>query len=574
MRAHVESGRLLLSSTALSVAVRAGDFRLVKAMLLYPWVDFSTRTQMPVTDAVMRDDVRITKLLLLGPVTDVNKGCPLARAIERGNLEMVKLLAGSLRINPNRGGALYRAVASESLPILGAVLGHPRLIVNRFAGGMGTTALCKAISLRNVALVKRLLQHPKIDVNRGFLLTPLQTAVDAGDPDIISVLLRASTPTPFECDRCLGVGSPPLQMAVEAYAASEDMGEKERMLTIVQMLLRESSCSVTPKVMELVEKEDLPEVEQAVVDAGRRLVLGRMWQLRVVWCLLAGLVQVAAQWGIVLVVAVYLDVGALAAAVVTAACVIVSCALCTYGLRSRRCPCLRLVPGLYELGLVFGLLFSICVGAPRRRTQNYTSLQTCFRYDAVAHNLPQAALQSVLSWATNTNNLREGEKQFILTCAGLNLLFAAMVGVYLLIVNWDKWELRARFQSRRRQRHLVPTTDTSFDSSSARAMQPRVTVASDDSSATQTFSYADSVRDSRQSIDTEMGELNQMRGGRRMSHSRRLRPPHLDLQVVRKWERDISLPPRCVAAEKREEARKKAETEKRVGGEAAATVPI
>eukprot|EP01059_Diplonema_ambulator_P016040 TRINITY_DN2730_c0_g1_i1.p1 TRINITY_DN2730_c0_g1~~TRINITY_DN2730_c0_g1_i1.p1 ORF type:complete len:373 (+),score=119.17 TRINITY_DN2730_c0_g1_i1:35-1120(+) len=250
MRQNVTNQKLLLTSCALSAAIQIGNLSLVKAMILYPMVDFSNRQRAPVCEAVQKEDIRLTELLLLSPVTDVNKGCPLARAVELNNLGLVNALLASDRINPNKGGALYRAVGMGNVQIVEALLRHRKMNVNKFCGGVGSTPLCRAIDLQAEEMVRLLVSHPKIDINKGFLLTPLQHAVDAQAPQIVRILLTANTPTQLNPNKRMGGTASPLLLALKGKYNKE----------IVHLLLSHPGTEVGEDVFEVIERRSLYEV--------------------------------------------------------------------------------------------------------------------------------------------------------------------------------------------------------------------------------------------------------------------------------------------------------------------------
>eukprot|EP00755_Sulcionema_specki_P001736 Sspe_Gene.117412::Locus_108559_Transcript_1_1_Confidence_1.000_Length_2332::g.117412::m.117412 len=273
MREHVTSGRLLLTCNALSAAVGLGNYRLVKAMILYPMVDFSTKARAPVYEAVVRGDTRLVKLLLLGPLTDVNKSCPLARAVLDGSIEMVKALTSSERINPNKGGPLYHAVDRGDLEMVTTLLAHRRLNVNKFSGGVGSTALCRAIVRCNEPIIDCLLEHPKIDINRGFLLTPLQQAVDTQNPAIVEKILTASTLHELDPNKHMGGTPHPLHLALEAEIPN--MG-------VLRLLLRNHRTKVDSDFVERIEREGRTDIEELMVECGRPIPFSVYWLRRLV----------------------------------------------------------------------------------------------------------------------------------------------------------------------------------------------------------------------------------------------------------------------------------------------------
>ena len=286
---HLYTKQLLVTCLSLNEAVRTRNVRLSKTLILYTYTDFTPVQENPLVTAVLLGDVRLIKLLLLAPITDLNKGFPLVRAVENCGPEVVRLLAANSRINPNKGGALQKAVARD-MQTFEPVFANPRLNVNRLCGTVGSTALCEAIEKRNIPAVRLLLTHPKIEVNKGFFLTPLQVALSDPEPSIaiVSMLLEknsyyrrayggSSGSSLFvDVNRKLGESSSPLVMALECAQTDID---------ILELLLQvENIVADSKDVIRALEHRHDPAAEELFAKYGKLLKLGDTWQRHTLSC--------------------------------------------------------------------------------------------------------------------------------------------------------------------------------------------------------------------------------------------------------------------------------------------------
>jgi len=217
--------------------------------------------------AVRWADVDILQLLLSHDRIPANRGWPLREATRLGRRDAVEALLQCPRIDPNRGTPLYYAVVAGDLEILRMLLGHPRIRINRCTMGVGSTALCEAVMQQRYDMVDVLVRHPGANVNKGYLLSPLQLAVASGNPRMVGCVVVFPE---VKSDLVSGESLSPLR-----YALSR--GDVQ----VFKELLRYDKVSVTDDVVDAMEEGGgWVEFQQAVIESGRPLLLGRTWRRR------------------------------------------------------------------------------------------------------------------------------------------------------------------------------------------------------------------------------------------------------------------------------------------------------
>ena len=435
LRTHVLTKELLLTTNALSTAIGVGDLGVLKTMILFPMVDFTTIARAPVCEAVLKQDVRMTKLLLLSPVTDVNKGSPVARAVEFGNYELVKVLLQSERINPNKGGALYRAIGNEEhYSIAKLLLSHKRVNVNKFCGGVGSTPLCRAVNLRAVPMLILLLSHPKIDINRGFLLTPLQHAVDTGCEQIVRLLISAETPTPLEPNKKLGASIPPLAMAVQSAVPC---------LGIVKLLLGISKLKIDPDAQQAIEARGLHEVEALVLESKRSFPLGALWRRRMVDSAINNILLTLAQLSSILWVVTLAKEKLWYQTGVMLVCLLFGHVFVWFLLvrketsaevRAAASPRFRIIPIAYDIWFcVSTILLVLSGGKPVLRSGMYDLLVYNNMLCQLVICVPQLLVQVTLLLVSSISHNDNGSFMLLMTSVVFNLTIAikGFVGIFI-----------------------------------------------------------------------------------------------------------------------------------------------
>eukprot|EP00759_Apiculatamorpha_spiralis_P007728 PhF_6_TR14916/c0_g1_i2/m.23309 len=215
------------------------------------------------------NDVDILALLLDDPRTPANRGFPIREAILRGRKDMVSILLQCPRVDPNRGTPLTLAVETNQIEIFRMLLDHPKLRINRCTFGIGSTALCQAIADQRFDMIDALMRFPGTNLNKGYLLSPLQLAVGVGNVRIVEMLLSFPDVVP-DATTFKGESQHPLVIAIQ----NDD-------LRIFKALLKCDRVMLNEDVFDSMEDRGLIEFQQAVVDCHRPLILGKLWRVRI-----------------------------------------------------------------------------------------------------------------------------------------------------------------------------------------------------------------------------------------------------------------------------------------------------
>ena len=177
---------------------------IVKELLSIPGIDVNLAHQTggtPLCFAAQQGSLEVVKLLLAAPGINVNMArsegtTPLSMAAQNGHEEVVKLLLAAPDINCDArkdNGATPLVVAVQ--------MNHTRVVeqliksgadVNLIIDEDGLTALCIAVTRKNLGVLKLLLQVPCIQVNcgTGSWVNPLSSASYQGYKDIVKLLLE------------------------------------------------------------------------------------------------------------------------------------------------------------------------------------------------------------------------------------------------------------------------------------------------------------------------------------------------------------------------------------------------
>jgi hypothetical protein len=196
-----------------------------------------------------------------------NRGWPLREAVKLGRRDCIEVLLGCPRVDPNRGTPLYYAVVAGDVDTLRLLLTHPRTRVNRCTYGVGSTALCQAVICQREDMVDALMRHPGTNVNKGYLLSPLQLAVHGGNVRMVELVLSFPDVVP---EKVSGESLSPIRMALDRYD-----------LKVFKALLRCDRFTLSEDVFDVMEEGQLAEFQQTVIDCQRPLMLGRIWRRRV-----------------------------------------------------------------------------------------------------------------------------------------------------------------------------------------------------------------------------------------------------------------------------------------------------
>lgn len=196
----------------------------------------------------------------------VNRGYPLRIAAVGSFHEGIEALLELPETDPNHGCPLFFSVSLGDLAAVKMFGSHPRTAINAFCPSRGTTPLCQAVLCGAEDVFCYLVAHPRIDVNRGFLLTPLQHCVAEGRVSFAKALL--SRPSVL-INKCVGASSPPVWMALEG-------GGRE----MATLLLKDSRSAVTETMIDEFEIHDQVEALQLISDVEGSSHVGKLWRRR------------------------------------------------------------------------------------------------------------------------------------------------------------------------------------------------------------------------------------------------------------------------------------------------------
>jgi uncharacterized membrane protein YjdF len=258
-----------LSGCIVDCAIRSRSEQCVESTLLYPDVDFTCCG--PVRVAVEMNDNRMLRMVLDDLRFDINVGCPLRVASENGNAEAVDLIMQDERCNVNKGFPLYHAIARGHFRIVKRLLGTLSTFVNRLTPGYGTTPLCKAIENGDEACFFILLSHPRIDVNKGCFMTPLQHCIAQQNSHFLNALLARPT---IDVNKTIGWNPSPIEMALAS-----------RHTDITRSLLRDTRLILPERLIDELEKTDDFRLLQYLAEEymGHTQFMGSLYRTRLLW---------------------------------------------------------------------------------------------------------------------------------------------------------------------------------------------------------------------------------------------------------------------------------------------------
>lgn len=284
------SSSIPFSKTAGGMDGTAVDDSVSMFLSLLSYPHYNTCYCGPATVAVAEDRLQCLNMILRDVRFDPNTGCPLRVAVLKHRTACFEALMRCDRVNPNRGAPLLHAVDVGNVWAVRWLCDHPATQVNRYATGTSTTPLLCAI--RRYAAVCRedersldqqqfrsqqqlqqaldvlrcLVMCPRIDLNKGFYITPLQLAVESGLTDLTRLLLSRPNIIP---NRAIGLHPAPLQIALE----KEDYDA-------LKILLADPRCYVTEEMMNSIEEQNNLSLLQLVVSHSQDLRMGTKWSLR------------------------------------------------------------------------------------------------------------------------------------------------------------------------------------------------------------------------------------------------------------------------------------------------------
>eukprot|EP00760_Papus_ankaliazontas_P034372 PhM_4_TR7157/c0_g1_i1/m.78596 len=251
--AHTLIVAVLICALAEVQKILSWPFTVPQADVMLGAVRWSTS---PIVEALAAD-VRIP----------VNRGYVLREAVKLKRPDVISILLRCPRVDPNRGVPLFYAATAGDLETVQQLLSHTRIRVNRCTLGYGSTALCQAIACEQEDVVRLLLNTHGVNINKGYLLSPLQLAVHVGNTRIIDMLLACPDISP---EKSYGDSQPPLHMVMQRGDAR-----------LFRSLLRSEKLQLEEDDYDNMEERGLLDLQQTVVELQRPLFLGRVWKRRV-----------------------------------------------------------------------------------------------------------------------------------------------------------------------------------------------------------------------------------------------------------------------------------------------------
>lgn len=166
--------------TPLFLCAKLGRTQMVALLLKTPEIDVNLVTTSeeitPLQIAIENEQVPVVELLLQHTSIDVNKktkfnSTPLCTAIIKKNYQITELLLKQLDIKVNNYATmnsltpLYLAIESCNIEIVKLLLGHPKINVNKLSG-FHILPLHLAVKNNYIDIVKLLLAHRDIEINK------------------------------------------------------------------------------------------------------------------------------------------------------------------------------------------------------------------------------------------------------------------------------------------------------------------------------------------------------------------------------------------------------------------------
>jgi ankyrin repeat protein len=261
------SEQTLVHACVLEAAIEGGNAALVALLLAFQGWD--TRCCAPLHVAVESRDEAVVRLVLRDPNVYLNGGTPLRRCVELNEPDLLALLLHDGRIDVCKGGTLHIAVVKGDLRSVKLLMQAPGIKINAFVPGRGTTVLCQAALSGHDEIFRVLLTHPQIDINKGFLATPLQHCVDMGNTPLVRLLLSRS---PLQVNKAIGEEMP---SPLEASVATDR-------LEITKLLLCDTRTVVPLRLIDQLERNDNIGMLQLVADLTSTCPLGTLWRRRII----------------------------------------------------------------------------------------------------------------------------------------------------------------------------------------------------------------------------------------------------------------------------------------------------
>eukprot|EP00999_Lentomonas_sp_LEN2_P000643 NODE_163_length_2031_cov_54.445378_g139_i0.p1 GENE.NODE_163_length_2031_cov_54.445378_g139_i0~~NODE_163_length_2031_cov_54.445378_g139_i0.p1 ORF type:complete len:589 (-),score=132.05 NODE_163_length_2031_cov_54.445378_g139_i0:106-1872(-) len=182
--------------TPLDYAMAKCSDKLQKALLMQKEIKVNTTArpnQPPLLTATQNGDASVVELFTLKPDLALGLGQSVGYCLKKQKHEILQALVKAPGFRTYATAALLQSIATDVKSAM-IILTSPHLDINVASNNIpnvpnGHTPLLGAVHLNNGRLVRSVLQHPKVDPNRGTKVTPLVHAIRHSHEEIIKMLL-------------------------------------------------------------------------------------------------------------------------------------------------------------------------------------------------------------------------------------------------------------------------------------------------------------------------------------------------------------------------------------------------
>ena len=161
-------------------AIEGHQIETVEILIENPLVrlDFVDEKEMTVLHKALEENqIEIFKMLLEDPRTDPNDSSLLNRLLVDNKIEILQMLLEDPRTDPNDSSLLILAVEYDRIEAVDLLLNHPdidpNIVYDIYDGdefSYSETAFSTAILHRNLHIIKKFIQNPKVDTNKQDLM--------------------------------------------------------------------------------------------------------------------------------------------------------------------------------------------------------------------------------------------------------------------------------------------------------------------------------------------------------------------------------------------------------------------
>eukprot|EP00742_Colponemidia_sp_Colp-10_P017418 GILJ01020033.1.p1 GENE.GILJ01020033.1~~GILJ01020033.1.p1 ORF type:complete len:908 (-),score=104.55 GILJ01020033.1:99-2507(-) len=185
---------------------------------------------------------------------------------------MMDELLKNPRISPNRGSPLFHAIVHNNSLMVRLLVDHPKTMLNKITAGHSMTPLIASIRHNSMDCFNLLINHHRVDVNRGFCWTPLQVAVMCGRTDCVNMLLNRPLIEPNAT-----IHRAPTKLPVELACENNDAD-------VLKVLLSDPRVHVPPTFIDQLEEENNLHILQILSSHGPQEMnrIGFIWSVRYV----------------------------------------------------------------------------------------------------------------------------------------------------------------------------------------------------------------------------------------------------------------------------------------------------